>query len=105
MAAKLESSGTVTTDLRPAALAFDAIAPAFDSRFGAWQSVSAQRRAVRSVLLSRFPSGGRVLELGGGTGEDASFLAMRGFQVVLTDPSPAMVSIALGKLAPLGARA
>jgi SAM-dependent methyltransferase len=92
-------------DLRPAARAFDAIAPAFDARFGAWLSVAAQRRAVRSRLLNEFPAGGRILELGGGTGEDGSFLAMRGFQVVLTDSSPAMVSIARAKLAPLGGQA
>ena len=32
--------------LSPAAAAFDAIAPAFDERYGAWESVAAQRRAV-----------------------------------------------------------
>jgi SAM-dependent methyltransferase len=91
--------------LRPAALAFDAIAPTFDARFGAWQSVAAQRRAVRAVLLREFPKGGRILELGGGTGEDAAFLAQFGFNILLTDPSPAMVELAKAKLAPLGGRA
>jgi|CZKZ01.1.fsa_nt_gi ubiquinone/menaquinone biosynthesis C-methylase UbiE len=105
MAAKPESPCTMMADLRPAARAFDAIAPAFDARFGAWLSVSAQRRAVRSRLLNEFPAGGRILELGGGTGEDGSFLARRGFQVVLTDSSPAMVAIARAKLAPLGGQA
>jgi SAM-dependent methyltransferase len=91
--------------LRPAALAFDTIAPDFDTRFGAWRSVAAQRRAVRAALLSEFQAGGRVLELGGGTGEDAAFLAERGFKLLLTDASPAMVSRAQAKLAPLGSRA
>ena len=91
--------------LRPAALAFDAVAPEFDSRFGAWCSVAAQRRAVRAALLQAFPTGGHILELGGGTGEDATFLAERGFDMLLTDPSPAMVAKAKDKLAPLGARA
>jgi SAM-dependent methyltransferase len=91
--------------LRPAALAFDAIAPAFDARFGAWRSVAAQRRAVRGALLRAFPEGGHILEVGGGTGEDASFLAERGFDLLLTDPSPAMVAQAHAKLAPLGGRA
>ncbi|MEI9979838.1 MAG: class I SAM-dependent methyltransferase [Edaphobacter sp.] len=95
----------MTTSLRPAALAFDAVAPAFDSRFGAWSSVSAQRRAVRAALLHRFPSGGRILEVGGGTGEDATFMAGRGFEVLLTDPSPTMVTLATEKLAPLGSAA
>jgi SAM-dependent methyltransferase len=95
----------MTSSLRPAVLAFDAVAPAFDSRFGAWLSVAAQRRAVRSALLQRFPPGGRLLEIGGGTGEDASFLAERGFGVLLTDPSPTMVKLATEKLTPLGASA
>lgn len=91
--------------LRPAALAFDAIAPIFDSRFSSWCSVAAQRRAVRNSLLRRLPPGGHILELGGGTGEDAAFLAERGFDVLLTDPSPSMVEQAKVKLAPLGAHA
>jgi SAM-dependent methyltransferase len=91
--------------LRPPALAFDAIAPVFDSRFGTWCSVAAQRRAVRTFLLRRFPAGGNILELGGGTGEDAAFLAERGFGMLLTDASPAMVEQAKAKLAPLGAQA
>ncbi len=93
------------SSLRPAALAFDSIAADFDSRFGDWRSVAAQRSAVRAVLLREFPTGGRILELGGGTGEDAAFLAQRGFKVLMTDASPAMVSRATAKLAPLGARA
>ena len=105
LAAESESSYTVTATLRPAALAFDAIATAFDSRFGAWQSVAAQRRAVRSALLNEFPAGGRILEVGGGTGEDASFLAQCGLRVHLTDSSPSMVSIARSKLAKLDALA
>ena len=95
----------MTPSLRPAALAFDAIAPAFDTRFGSWGSVAAQRRAVRDALLRAFPQGGNILEVGGGTGEDARFLADRGFELLLTDPSPAMVEKANAKLAPLGARA
>ena len=105
LAPEYESSRAVTPALRPAALAFDAIATAFDSRFGPWLSVAAQRRAVRSALLHEFPAGGRIFELGGGTGEDAAFLAARGMQVHLTDSSPAMVSVARAKLAQFGAQA
>jgi SAM-dependent methyltransferase len=95
----------MTAQLSSAALAFDAIAPEFDTRFGAWKSVTAQRRAVRAALLREFPSGARILELGGGTGEDAAFLAGRGFDVCLTDSSPRMVTIAKSKLERLGAHA
>jgi hypothetical protein len=42
----------------PAAFAFDAIALAFDLRFGQWLSVAAQRRAVRRALLLEFPMRG-----------------------------------------------
>ncbi len=93
------------TSLRPAAVAFDAIASTFDSRFGSWLSVAAQRRAVREALMREFPRAARILELGGGTGEDASFLAERGCDGLLTDPSPTMVGIANLKLEPLGGRA
>ena len=95
----------VMASLRPAAIAFDAIAPTFDSRFGGWLSVAAQRRAVRAALMGEFPSAGRILELGGGTGEDARFLAERGYDMLLTDPSPAMVEVARSKLEPLSMRA
>jgi ubiquinone/menaquinone biosynthesis C-methylase UbiE len=95
----------MTSSLRPAAFAFDAVASTFDTRFGAWHSVAAQRRAVRAALLREFPTGGHILELGGGTGEDAVFLAERGFDLLLTDPSPTMVTLAKAKLTPLGAQA
>lgn len=91
--------------LRPAALAFDAVAPSFDSRFGGWLSVAAQRRAVRHALIAAFPPGGEVLEVGGGTGEDALWLARLGLRVTPTDASPAMTAIADAKLKPLGLRA
>ena len=94
----------MTFQMRPAVAAFDAIAPIFDRHFGAWQSVAAQRRAVRQALLREFPKYGHILELGGGTGEDAAFLASAGYRVLLTDPSPTMVALAEDKLSPLGAR-
>jgi len=87
----------------PPAAAFDAIAERFDARYGAWASVAAQRRPVRAALARAFPRGARVLEIGGGTGEDASWLIERGRDVLLTDPSPTMVRLAAAKLAPSGA--
>jgi len=90
------------TPLPPAAAAFDAVAERFDDRYGAWKSVAAQRRAVRAALALAFPPGARILEIGGGTGEDAEWLARRGREVLLTDVSPSMVRIATDKLRPLG---
>jgi ubiquinone/menaquinone biosynthesis C-methylase UbiE len=85
--------------LSPAARAFDGIAASFDERFGQWQSVAAQRRAVRDELARAFKPGSRVLEIGGGTGEDAMWLRNAGCEVVLTDVSPAMVRQAEAKFA------
>lgn len=91
--------------MRPAALAFDAAAPGFDRRFGEWLSVAAQRRAVRCALVAAFPAGGRIFEIGGGTGEDALWLAERGFDLFLTDAAPNMVELSANKLARFGGRA
>jgi SAM-dependent methyltransferase len=87
-------------ELLPAGAAFDAIAGNFDARFGDWQSVEAQRRAVRRQLLELFREGSRLLEIGGGTGVDAAWLKARGREVLLTDASPAMVAEAARKLGP-----
>lgn len=84
--------------ISPAIQAFDAVASRFDARFGDWRSVAAQRRQVRAQLERAFPPGARVLEIGGGTGEDAHWLAVRGRDVLLTDGAPSMVRIAREKL-------
>ena len=84
--------------LSPAVQAFDAVAARFDARFGDWRSVAAQRDQVRAQLERAFPPGARVLEIGGGTGEDAHWLAARGREVLLTDGAPSMVRIAREKL-------
>lgn len=86
-------------EMLPAVRAFDAIADEFDARFSPWLSVAAQRRAVRRELADAFPVGSRLLEIGGGTGEDALWLAERGRRVVMSDPSPAMVRRAHAKFA------
>jgi SAM-dependent methyltransferase len=80
--------------LPEAVAAFDAAAGRFDERFGGWLSVAAQRRAVRRHLLATFPAGARLIELAGGTGADALFLAQRGYRVLLTDGAPAMLRTA-----------
>lgn len=56
-------------------------------------------------MLATLPAGARVLELGGGTGEDAVWMTQNGFKVFLTDASAAMVAEASVKLAPYGAQA
>ena len=88
---------TSSTRVPAAVAAFDATADVFDGRFGTWASVAAQRRAVRRHLVGAFPPGARVLELGGGTGEDAIFLAIEGRDVLLTDGSARMLHRATEK--------
>ncbi|HJP68755.1 MAG TPA: class I SAM-dependent methyltransferase [Sphingomicrobium sp.] len=83
--------------LGAAAAAFDAIAAEFDSRFGPWRSVEMQRRAVRQSLLSAFPTGARLIEIAGGTGEDALWLTRQGREVMMTDASPSMIEAAVMK--------
>jgi SAM-dependent methyltransferase len=95
----------ISPSLPAAALAFDAIAGSFDERYGGWRSVAAQRRAVRAALARAFPRGSRLLEIGGGTGEDALWLARQGRDVLLTDASPAMVEVAGAKLRSSGTAA
>ena len=91
--------------LLPAGQAFDAIAERFDELFDPWLSVAAQRRAVRGELLAAFPRGASILEIGGGTGTDAAWLADQGRQVFLTDASPAMVDHASRKIGAANAQA
>ena len=79
-------------------VAFDAVASAFDERYGSWKSVACQRRAVRRLMSRAFAPGSRLLELAGGTGEDAIYLAERGCRVHLTDGAPAMVARAACKV-------
>lgn len=86
-------------ELPPAAFAFDSIADIYDSRFTPWLSVAAQRRAVRRALLRSFPPGAQLLEVGGGTGDDALWLAGQGRRVLMTDASPSMVRVASDKFA------
>lgn len=85
------------TEPPPAVRAFGAVAEVFDTRFGDWASVAAQRRAVRRHLLAAFPPGSTLLELGGGTAEDALFLARHGREVLFTDGAASMVERARAK--------
>jgi SAM-dependent methyltransferase len=85
--------------LAPAARAFDAVAERFDERFSPWLSVTAQRRAVRACLAEAFPRPSHLLEVGGGTGDDALWMAERGHEVLMTDVSPRMIAVAARKFA------
>lgn len=49
-------------------------------------------------FLARVVPGGRILDVGCGSGRDAQAFAQRGFQVTAIDPSPAMVAATTERL-------
>jgi SAM-dependent methyltransferase len=81
---------------------FDDLASAYDATF----TVSALGRSLRALTWERldvaFAHAYRVLEIGCGTGEDAVHLALRGVDVLATDPSPSMLRVAAEKAAQAG---
>ena len=54
------------------------------------------------ALENNLPSKGRVLDIGGGPGRYAIWLAKRGYKVVLADLSPEMLSLARLKVSEAG---
>src|SRR6266511_3396613 len=78
-------------------IAYDEIA----SRYDRVPLENRINRLMRSVSLARivstFPSGVRVLEIGCGTGDEAIALASRGVDVVAIDASREMVGLARSK--------
>ncbi|GGL62666.1 methyltransferase [Streptomyces fumigatiscleroticus] len=76
---------------RRAAAVFDALGLAYEKAF----AHSEAHRASLEWLLGRLPPGGRVLDVGSGTGHPtASALAAAGHDVLGIDVSPVMVELA-----------
>jgi SAM-dependent methyltransferase len=78
--------------------AFDLVANDYDGPSGNNEIVQLMRAALRREVIARRPSPARLLDLGCGTGLDAAFFAQRGYDVVATDWSPAMVDRAQARL-------
>ena len=85
------SAAKAIAPLDGAAAAFDGIAASYDRDWTATRIGALQRAAVWRSLDRLFGPGDRVLDLGCGTGADATHLAKRGVQVLATDISPRMV--------------
>ena len=81
----------------PVVAAFDQLAKDYDAAFTNSSVGKAQRCAVWECAKTVFSSGGRLLELNCGTGEDAIYFAREGFQVTSCDVSPGMIAQAREK--------
>jgi len=81
------------------ARAFDTIAPDYDATYGpdGNQVMAWLRRESLNLLQETFPPGGRLLEIGCGTGEEALVMARAGHAVLAIDVSPAMTAQAAAK--------
>ena len=84
----------LASQIRSYAAPFDALAEDYDQKFTSSKIGQAQRASIWSELENTFRHGERILELGCGTGVDASFLAQRGVSVLGCDASPRMIAMA-----------
>jgi ubiquinone/menaquinone biosynthesis C-methylase UbiE len=85
------------TTFEASAVAFDRIAPRYDSIFTESTIGQAQRKAVWQCAIKAFPTKLRLLELNCGTGADAFHFASQGFEVTACDVSPEMIQQARRK--------
>lgn len=71
--------------------AFDSVAADYDGPRGNNELIQRMRQTLWDTVLHETPAGGRLLDLGCGTGIDALEFARRGYEVVATDWSRQMV--------------
>ncbi|MCF5956314.1 class I SAM-dependent methyltransferase, partial [Xanthomonas perforans] len=71
--------------------AFDSVAPDYDGPRGNNALIQRMRTTLWDTVASELPVGSRLIDLGCGTGLDAGEFARRGYSVLATDWSPAMV--------------
>lgn len=79
---------------------FSTVAETYDEAFTDLTAIKTIRARVYDLVTQCVRPGGRILEVGCGTGVDAVWLAGHGYAVVATDPSAAMLEIARAKALP-----
>jgi ubiquinone/menaquinone biosynthesis C-methylase UbiE len=84
------------------ARAFDQAAENYDELYQDNQVMSWMRQESLAALQEAFPPGSYLLEIGCGTGDEALALAGRGYSIVATDISPAMIETCRRKAAAKG---
>ena len=82
--------------------AFDSVASLYDGPLGNNALIQHFRARLWCAVEAELPQGGRLLDLGCGTGIDALHFAMRGYEVVATDWSSAMVARARARVLEAG---
>ena len=84
---------------------FDSLACDYDTRFGISPAGRLFRFRVAERVTGEVRPGGRVLDIGCGTGEDAIWLAGQGYGVLGIDESPKMIEAARAKASERGSSA
>ncbi len=87
----VRSTGLREAQLLETQRAFDSVAADYDGPRGNNELIQRMRRALWDAVSRELPPGGRLLDLGCGTGLDAVEFARRGFEVVATDWSAQMI--------------
>jgi ubiquinone/menaquinone biosynthesis C-methylase UbiE len=82
-----------------AALAFNGQSVYFDELYASNEIIRYKRRRVRDHLMNWLAPGSDILELNAGTGDDAVFLAQKGYKVHATDISEGMQMKLIDKVA------
>ncbi|HWW21754.1 MAG TPA: class I SAM-dependent methyltransferase [Steroidobacteraceae bacterium] len=77
--------------------AFDSVADIYDGPRGNNALIQRMRELIWQVIAQRVPRGGRLLDIGCGTGIDALHFATLGYSVLATDWSPQMVARAAAR--------
>jgi ubiquinone/menaquinone biosynthesis C-methylase UbiE len=81
---------------------FDGLAEKYDAMEAGNPILQWMRQRVQKAALSAFVPGGRLLEVGCGTGTDALFFVKNGYRVWGIDPSLEMLTAAREKIAAAG---